>query len=83
MHALETYKHYKGGLYVKLHEALHTETNEELVVYACAVRGEVFARPKSQFYADIQEDGYSGPRFQLIDRGMNKNDARNFLKEEF
>ncbi|MCB1558389.1 MAG: DUF1653 domain-containing protein [Alphaproteobacteria bacterium] len=83
MKTLETYKHYKGGLYIKLYEALHTETNEELVIYACAVRGEIFARPKSQFYADIQEGDYSGPRFQLINHGMSKEDARTFLKEEF
>ncbi|HNQ91427.1 MAG TPA: DUF1653 domain-containing protein [Alphaproteobacteria bacterium] len=82
MQPFETYRHYKGGLYIKLCEGLHTETDEELVVYACAVRGEVFCRPKDQFYADINENCYSGPRFTLIPRGLGKEEAREFLKNK-
>lgn len=80
MSQFETYQHYKGGLYFKLCEALHTETEETLVVYACAVRGEVFCRPKDMFYADITEGNYSGPRFRLIPRNLDKESAKNFLK---
>lgn len=79
MTKFETYQHYKGGLYLKLHEALHTETNETMVIYVCAVRGEVFARPKDMFYADIQEGDYSGPRFKRIP-DFDKEGAKTFLK---
>ncbi len=80
--SFETYQHYKGGLYLKLAEALHTETNEILVIYTCAVRGEVFARPKNMFYEAIAEGDYSGPRFTLIPRDMNKEEAKTFLKNK-
>lgn len=79
MTKFETYQYYKGGLYIKLHEALHTETNEWMVIYACAVRGEIFARPKNMFYAEINEDGYSGPRFRLMPK-LDKEEAKDFLK---
>ncbi len=79
MTKLETYQHYKGGLYIKLHEALHTETNETMVVYACAVRGEVFCRPKDIFFSHVNDDNYSGPRFIPVP-SLDKQGARDFLK---
>ena len=79
MTKFETYQHYKGGLYLKLHEALHTETEEMMVVYACSVRGEVFVRPKDMFYADIQEGDYTGPRFKPIP-DCDREAAKNFVK---
>lgn len=80
MTKLETYQHHKGGLYIKLYEALHTETNEMMVVYACAVRGGVYVRPKDMFYETISEDGYTGPRFTPVPE-LNKEEAREFLKK--
>lgn len=79
MTKFETYQHYKGGLYIKLYEALHTETEETLVIYMCAVRGGIFARPKDMFCEDIQEGDYSGPRFRRLPP-FDKDEARNFLK---
>ena len=43
------YQHRDGGLYLKLTEAKHSETGEMLVVYICAVSGDVWARPKAMF----------------------------------
>lgn len=59
----QTYQHHKGGIYIKLAEALHTETEEHLTVYICAVSGMVFCRPTAMFNEIIDEDGYQGPRF--------------------
>ena len=58
-----TYQHYQGGVYFKLAEALHTETEEMLVIYTCAVSGVVFARPKEMFEEQITTPEYTGPRF--------------------
>ena len=58
-----TFQHYRGGVYFKLCEALHTETEELMTVYACAVSGRVFCRPTAMFNEMITEDGYHGPRF--------------------
>lgn len=78
MQNYETYLHYKGGLYIKLHEALHTETNEVLVIYVCAVRGEVFARPKSSFEEILSTPTYQGPRFKRVP-STDKEGAKEFL----
>jgi hypothetical protein len=58
-----TYRHYRGGVYVKLCEAEHTETGEILVIYTCAVSGAVFCRPKAMFEESITTEEYTGPRF--------------------
>lgn len=59
----QTYRHYKGGVYIKLCEAMHTETEEQMVIYTCAVSGTVFCRPKTMFEETVTEGAYSGPRF--------------------
>jgi hypothetical protein len=59
----QTYQHYKGGVYFKLAEGMHTETEEALTIYTCAVSGLVFCRPTAMFNEIITEDGYTGPRF--------------------
>lgn len=58
-----TYQHYKGGIYLKVCEAMHTETEESLTVYICAVSGTAFCRPTAMFNEIVTEDGYTGPRF--------------------
>jgi hypothetical protein len=63
---LETYQHFKGGLYIKVFESTHTETGEILVNYICCASGEVFSRPKTMFYDKVVRDDYSGPRFIKI-----------------
>lgn len=59
----QTYRHHSGGIYTKLADALHTETEELLTVYVCAVSGAVFCRPKSMFEETVTVDTYTGPRF--------------------
>ena len=73
---LNTYQHFKGGIYVKLCEARHSETEETLVVYACAASGEIFARPKAMFYGQVEVEGYKGPRFIVIPPIMAKEQRK-------
>ena len=68
----KVYQHFKGGIYVKLAEAVHTETNEIMVVYICASSGEVFVRPKEMFYDKVKTGNYSGPRFKEISETAGK-----------
>jgi len=62
------YRHYKGGEYVVIGVARHSETNEELVVYRpdYGERG-LWVRPKEMFLELVEVDGRSIPRFKLID----------------
>lgn len=76
MRAFETYKHYKGGLYVKLGEALHSETDEVMVVYVCVVRGWMFVRPKSLWDEKVMVDGQEVPRFTPLPNGLTKEQAK-------
>lgn len=61
------YRHYKGGEYEVLHEARHSETEEELVVYR-ALYGErgVWVRPKAMWTETVEVDGVVQPRFAAI-----------------
>ncbi len=76
----KTYRHYKGGLYLKICDALHTETDEMMTVYVCAVRGTVYTRPKAMFDETVTTDDYTGPRFIPVEDGLTKEDAKDFLK---
>jgi len=57
---LGIYRHYKGGEYRVIGVATHTETKEELVVYA-DTHGKYWVRPKTNFTEIVN----GKPRFQL------------------
>ena len=61
------YRHYKGKQYEVLGVAIHTETEEEHVVYR-ALYGDytLCIRPKTMFIEEVVQEGYAGPRFQLV-----------------
>ncbi|MBI3115131.1 MAG: DUF1653 domain-containing protein [Candidatus Kerfeldbacteria bacterium] len=61
------YRHYKGNDYLVLGEAMHSETEEMLVVYR-ALSGDygLFVRPKAMFLEDVEVNGQRQPRFKLI-----------------
>lgn len=52
------YRHYKGVLYRLLMEGVHTETEEEMVVYQ-GTDGRVWIRPKQMFFENVK----GRPRF--------------------
>ena len=63
------YKHYKGNIYRFLHEAKHSESKEELVIYqALYGNNEIWARPKDMFYGYVEVDGVEQLRFKEISK---------------
>lgn len=64
------YTHYnRGGKYIVIGVARHSETLEELVIYrALYGDGDVWARPKKMFLEDVKRDGKIIPRFKLVKR---------------
>lgn len=48
------YRHYKGGTYIVISLAHHTETNELLVIYQSLEFGSVHARPLNQWFDVIE-----------------------------
>ncbi|MCX2851453.1 MULTISPECIES: DUF1653 domain-containing protein [Bacillus] len=59
-------RHYKGGLYKVIEEAVHTETEENLVTYEDQ-DGVLWARPKEMFFGKVIIDGKEIKRFTKID----------------
>lgn len=60
------YRHYKGQDYEVMGVAIHSETEEEQVVYR-ALYGDyrLFVRPRSMFSEWVEKEDYKGPRFRL------------------
>lgn len=66
---MKLYKHYKGGEYFVLGTALHTETDEQMVIYT-GEKGinQIYVRPLKMF-TDMfigPGDGHLIPRFKRI-----------------
>ena len=63
------YKHYKGNIYRFLHEAKHSESKEEFVIYqALYGNNEIWARSKDMFYGYVEVDGVEQLRFKEISK---------------
>ena len=76
LYAGERYRHYKGNLYQIVTVAMHTETEEEMVVYQ-ALYGDykVFVRPFKMFFETVKNtDGNMVPRFAK-ERGCTGADS--------
>lgn len=65
-----TYRHFKGGLYKVICIALHTETNETLVVYKNIKSGVIYTRNMQMFLSKVDKEKYPDCtqeyRFELI-----------------
>ncbi|GAB3409655.1 DUF1653 domain-containing protein [Massilia agilis] len=59
------YRHYKGGLYEVLHEALLESDHTPMIVYRAA-NGTVWIRPKHVFFELVEVDGRQVPRFAPV-----------------
>lgn len=72
-----TYQHYKGGIYVKLCEALGTEDEQTYVVYTCVLSGRTYCRPKAMFEEVVTTPGYTGPRFIPLPQTTTKTQRQS------
>lgn len=63
--AIATHRHYKGGLYRVIGTALHTETQEQVVVYQHIWPHEqrLFVRPLEMFFENLPD---GTPRFRKL-----------------
>ena len=62
------YRHFKGKEYQLLGVATHSETGEPMVVYrALYGEGGLWVRPAAMWGERVEREGYSGPRFVLIE----------------
>ncbi len=76
------YLHYKGGLYVVLSSATHTETGENLVIYFSKDNStHWWARPASHFQEHIEKNNTLIPRFRFI-RKLNNLEIQYFKQIE-
>jgi hypothetical protein len=60
------YKHYKGTKVKVISEALHSETQEPMVVYIHLENGVTWVRPKEMFLGNVTVDGVELERFEKI-----------------
>ena len=60
------YRHYKGTEARVLAEAIHSETEEPLVIYLHLEDGVIWARPKKMFLETIIVKGRKVERFKKI-----------------
>ena len=62
------YRHFKGKEYQLLGVATHSETGEPMAVYrALYGEGGLWVRPAAMWSERVEREGYSGPRFVLIE----------------
>lgn len=57
----QTFRHYKGGLYVVVARAVDEATHTPLVVYQSAETGITVARPLASFVEELWLDDFPGP----------------------
>ena len=62
------YQHYKGSFYQVEDIAIHSETEEKMVVYRplCG-EGLLWVRPLAMFLEQVEIEGKSQPRFAYVD----------------
>ena len=60
------YRHYKGGLYELVCEAVLEADHTPVMVYR-GQDGAVWERPKAAFFETVVHDGVAMPRFALLE----------------
>lgn len=65
--ANKIFQHYKGNYYKVLYEAIHTETQEKVVVYHRINDEQIWVRPYDMFIETITIDNKPVLRFTEVD----------------
>ena len=71
------YRHYKGTKVRVVCEAIHSETQEYLVVYMHLEDGGIWARPKHMFLESIVFEGKEVERFKKLDQEILIKPSKN------
>lgn len=66
------YRHFKGGLYEVIDIAIHSENEEQIVIYkSCDNPSFIWARPLNMFISEVDRDKYPDVkqkmRFELVE----------------
>ncbi len=61
------YLHYKGNYYEVLNTVLHSETEEELVLYKSEKNDQLWVRPRKMFEETIIINDQHVSRFKLVE----------------
>lgn len=68
------YRHYKGGNYHVIDTAIHSETQELMVVYRPLYgEGKLWVRPLTMFQETVVHNGEETPRFAFISEQVEPN----------
>lgn len=63
---MNSYRHYKGGLYEVICSAkLESDPSITMIVYRSA-NGSIWTRPEKVFFENVEHEGKIVPRFALI-----------------
>ena len=82
----ETYRHFKGGLYIIDNISRHTETGEDLVNYFAAEilkpgdEDVTWTRPLKNFMENVMVDGKWVPRFELQEATENAEELQRIFE---
>lgn len=71
------YRHYKGGMYEVLGVAPNVCGEADYVV--CRRDGKLWVRPFNNFTANVERNGYSGPRFVLVEEEAKERATQDEL----
>ena len=67
------YEHYKGNRYKVIDTVRHSENDELLVLYRTMYGDEnLWVRPFSMFFENVQVNGVEVPRFKFIGKEENE-----------
>jgi len=64
------YRHFKGNVYEVIANALHSETEEELVVYKALGEEQVWVRLQSMWNEVVERDGKTMSRFEKMEDSL-------------
>lgn len=67
------YRHFKGGMYEVLGIVIHSETEEEMVIYRSLKNNSLWVRPKKMWEEKIEREGKIYQRFIYIGDNNEKN----------